>query len=177
MFLTPHHTQVQQIISGVGQGGKFTYILIGEQTPGRFLGGVITGTKVHSINFSEWCWNHFFAGHAWLCYSFICFIPPCGYFLRIPLPIGCWWHHYSIIPLPTEAPAISDKSSNQKLSHIDTTSHMCTNIRRDTPRFILHPTFREETSTAQNTPSTPCTSYFCVIHVTIENYHASKEWN
>ena len=53
MSLVPHHKQVQRIISGVGRGGKVLYILIGEPMPGRLLGGVVTGAKVYSINFSE----------------------------------------------------------------------------------------------------------------------------
>ena len=52
-----------------------------------------------------------------------------------------------------------DESSNQKLSHLDTPSRMCITIRSGIPYFILHPTFREETSYAHQHTSTGNTSY------------------
>ena len=53
MALMPHHTWVWQIISGVGWGDEVPYILVGQPPPGRLLGGIVTGAKLHSTNFSE----------------------------------------------------------------------------------------------------------------------------
>ena len=58
------------------------------------------------------------------------------------------------MPLPAKALPLSDESSNQRLSHLDTPLHMCFTIRRGIPEFILHPSFGEEKSYAQSTLST-----------------------
>ena len=66
------------------------------------------------------------------CYSFLCFIPPfMGISRGFPLPIGCWWHHYYIMPLSAEVLPLLDKSSNQRLSHFDSPLHMCFTIRSE----------------------------------------------
>ena len=96
-----------------------------------------------------------FAGYAWPCYSFLSFIPCTWVFpgdSLFPLAVGdiiitsCCTSCQGSTPL--------DESSNQRLSHLDTPLHMHFNIRRGIPKFILHPSFGEETSYAQSTLST-----------------------
>ena len=63
------------------------------------------------------------------------FYTPCmGISRGLPLPIGHWWHHYYIIPLPAETPPLSDESSNQSLSHLDTPSCMHFNHQEGYPK-------------------------------------------
>ena len=68
---TLHYTcSMQQIIPGVGWSGEIPYVLVCQPVPGRFLSGVMAGTKMLLINFMKQCRNHVvihqqvFAGYA-----------------------------------------------------------------------------------------------------------------
>ena len=135
-----HYTRMWQIIPGVGQHGEIPYVLVCQPVPGRFLSGVMAGTKTLLIDLMKQCRNHVvihhwvFAGYAWPHYSFLLLYPHMDISWGFPLPIGHWWHHYYIIPLPAEALPLSDESSNQRLSHLDTPSHMHFNHQEGYPK-------------------------------------------
>ena len=149
------------------------YVLICQPVPSGLLSRVIIGTKVHPVYLSKqsrghvcrFCMTrlltHFFYTPTWV-------FPGDPSFLLAVDDIITTCH-----VLPAEAPPISDESSNQKLSHLNTPSHMHSNIRRDVMRFILHPTFREETSTIHNTPSIPGTSSTLSCHSSSFAAHTS----
>ena len=80
------------------------------------------------------------------------YTPHTGISSGFPLPIGHWWHHYYIIPLPTDGSTplgwVIQSEAFPALTH----PHICILTSwRGIPNFILHPTFREETSYAHST--------------------------
>ena len=117
------------------------------------------GTRLFSI-----LWV--FAGYAWPCYSFPSFIPPHRYFQGIPSShwplVMSLLHH---IALPAEAPPLSGMSHPIRGFPTLTHPHACIlTIRRGIPNFILHPTFREETSYAHSTPAQTIHHILWLIH-------------
>ena len=149
--LAPHHARAWQFFSGVAQGSEVLYILVGEPMPNRLLSRFVVGAEAHSVNFMTRLLTRFFYIPMWV-------FPGDTLFL---LAFGAC--HYYVMSLHAEAPPILDESSNQKLSHLDTPSHMHSIIKRDAMRFILHPTFGGETSFAHHTPSIPDTLCFDLI--------------
>ena len=155
------YTCMHQIIPDEGRHGEVPYVLFCQPLPGGFLTGVVAGAKTllidlmkqsrnYIVNSSE-CFLQVMHGH--VTHFFVLYTPH-GYFLGIPS--SHWLLVTSLLCHTTSCQGSVPFGMSHPIRGFPTLTHPCTCIliiRRGIPKFILHPTFREETSYAHSTPA------------------------